>query len=206
MRIRSIQSRQTWIGALALLGVVLSAAACSRQSARSADPRAASHSLDRQAEYRSAARRVLGAESQVILSGDLAHNGHIQLLIVNRLTPKPVDASRPMTVSRAAVLEKDSQEWREIFLADDHLKNENGFLLGTPQGSVSGWRLQCNPGKNGLVMFFTPLNQPAGSNAATIEVRWNPARQRYQTFDRQSDNFLAEAPIPGGFPPFVIKR
>jgi hypothetical protein len=157
-------------------------------------------------QYRSAARRALGEESQVLLSGDLAHNGHIQLLIVNRLPKSPGDPASAVVISRGAILEREAESWREVFLADDHLKNENGFLQGAPEGSVSGWRLQCNPGKGGLTMFLTPLRQPSGPDSPAVEVRWNPRAQRYQAFDRRTGSFLGEIPTAQGIPSFLMKR
>lgn len=141
-----------------------------------------------------------------MLSGDLARNGHIQLLVVNRLPKTPGNGGDTALVSRAAILEKEAGEWREIFLADDHLKNDDGFLRGAPRGSVSAWHLQWHRGKGGLTMFFRPFREGPGPDSATVEVRWNPRKGRYQTFDRQSKNFLAEVPTIGGTPSFLIKR
>jgi hypothetical protein len=194
------------IGALACLGLLLLlAVSCSQAPADSlASPPAQSHSQLR-AEYESEARQALGDGGRVLLSGDLAHNRHIQLLVVNSLSQMP--ASRTgVSVSRAAILEKDGGDWREVFLADDHLKNDKGFLQGAPQGSVSAWRLRYEQGKDGLTMFFTPLEQPAGSDKATVEVRWNPAKLRYQSFESRSRTFLSEAPYLGPTPSYFIKR
>lgn len=191
---------------LAPLGLLLFAAGCSQAPARSAPPRSARTAPATRAKYQAAANRALGDGSQVILSGDLAHDGHIQLLIVNRLSKTPGNTRDGILISRAAILEKDSENWREIFLADDHLKNEEGYLQGAPLGSVSVWRLRSIPQKDGLTMFFTPLRQASGADPATVEVRWNPLLRRYQTFDRQNGRFLDEAPRLGGMPLYRMKQ
>lgn len=195
-----------WAGILIWLALALLGAACSQQPAVSPASRAAKSSSTTQAQYESAAKRALGAESQLMLSGDLAHNGHIELLVVNRLPQAAGHASAGVAISRVAILERNAENWREVFLADDHLKNEKGFLQGTPQEAVSAWRLRYEQGKGGLEMFFTPLQQPAGYDSATIDVRWNPGKRRYQSFDRKRGYFLAEAPSLGKIPSFVMKR
>ncbi|HVB33496.1 MAG TPA: hypothetical protein VNJ52_03845 [Patescibacteria group bacterium] len=205
----NIGKQKKWaarIATLASFGLFLFATACSQAPAVPTASRAAQSGTAAEAEYRSAARSVLGDESQVMLSGDLAHNQHIQLLVVNRLSPMPGKADGGVLVSRAAILEKESENWREIFLADDHLKNEKGFLEGTPLDSVGVWRLQYVRKKDGLTMFFTPLRQAAGADPATVEIRWNPRMRRYQAFDRQAGHFLAEALTPEGMPSFLMKR
>lgn len=193
------ENRAAWMGLLLFLALAPFGTACSRQEA------AKSNSAN-QAEYQSTAERALGEGSQVLLSGDLSHNGHIQLLVVNRL-PQTAGESRSGTaISRAAILQSSAGVWHEILLADDHLKNEGGFLQGTPRASVSAWRLQYKQGKDGLEMRFTPLQQASGSDSATVDVRWNPAKRRYQSFDRKSSSFLAEAPSLEATPSYLIKR
>ncbi|HVB99270.1 MAG TPA: hypothetical protein VNJ12_08075 [Candidatus Dormibacteraeota bacterium] len=206
MDIRKWKNRLAWTGTLVSLGVLLFTAACSQTPGGPTDPPAAGSASATRAQYESTARRALGDGSEVILSGDLAHDGHIQLLIVNRLPQTQGKAPGSLLVSRAAVLEKENENWHEIFLADDHLKNEEGFLPAGSPGSVSAWRLQYDRGKQGLAMFFTPMRQASGPDPATIEVRWNPGTGRYQSFDRQSGSFLMEAANPGGVPSFLLKR
>ncbi len=191
---------------LVSVGILLFAAACSRAPSGATDPRPAHSASADRAVYKSEARRALGDGSEVILFGDLAHNGHIQLFIVNRLPRTQSQPPGTLVVSRAAILEKEDDSWHEIFLADDHLKNEQGFLAGEPLDSVGAWRLRYVQGRGALTMYFTPLQQSAQTGPATIEVRWNPQTSRYQAFDRQSGRFLAADPNPGGTPSFVIKR
>ena len=207
MDIQRWESRLARTGTLAAIGILLLfSVACSQAPAGTTDPRPARSASETPSEYESEARRALGDGSKVILSGDLAHNGHIQLLIVNRLPQMRAKEQGALLVSRAAILAKENVDWHEIFLADNYLKNEDGFLAGAPAGAVSAWRLQYDRGQQPLAMFFTPLRQSSGPGSATIEVRWNPRTGRYQSFDRQSGTFLSEIPNPAGIPSFLIKR
>ena len=206
---RQAKSSKAWLarmGKLACLSFLVFATACSRTTADSPASPAARSRLAEQAAYRSEAQRALGSESQILLSGDLAHNGHIQLLAVNSLSPTPGNAHDGISIARAVILEREADDWREVFLADDHLKNEQGFLDGTPQGPVSAWRLRYRQGKNGMTMLFTPLEQPAGSDSATVEVRWNPVKHRYQSYDVRTHHFLSEVSSLGATPSFMMRR
>lgn len=158
------------------------------------------------AAYQKAATKALGEDTDVLLSGDLAHNHHIQLLIVNRLPKMPKNVIPGLLVSRVAILEKDKNEWREIFLADDHMKNSQGFLAGTPLSPVDTWRLDYERQPTGLALYFTPLTSTPGERPPTIEVRWNPAKRRYQTLGRNYKHFLPEMPSLGPTPEFLLKQ
>lgn len=146
-------------------------------------------------EITSVAKSVLGSEAEVLLVGDLARTGQQQVLVVNRLAKTPTGVVPGTLVTRAVVVENSGGKWKEVFRCDEHLKNPNGFLGATPIAPVTGWRLQYeqNPEK-GLLMFFTPLEQAAGAHPPTIGVRWNPKVQRYQSLDRNFENFLSEVP------------
>ncbi|MDE3137038.1 MAG: hypothetical protein KGL59_10725 [Acidobacteriota bacterium] len=184
--------------------LLLTGAACS--SAPTSAPNVAKSAPAVPPEYQAAAQSVLGDESEVLLSGDLAHNGHIQLLIVNRLLKMPKNVVPGLFVSRAAIVEKDTGDWHEIFLADEHLKNSDGFLAGTPLTPVTDWRLHYEQQPTGLAMYFTPLQQPGTERPVTIEVRWNPAAKRYQSLDRDFKHFLHETPSLGPTPEFLMKQ
>lgn len=204
-----VRRGKTWLantGKLACLSLLAFAAACSRSPGDSPASQAAQARSAERAAYQSVAKSALGDQSKILLSGDLAHNGHIQLLVVNSLPQTPGNFRDGLSIARAVILERDANDWREIFLADDHLKNENGFLDGTPHGLVNAWRLRYQQGKNGLTMLFTPLEQPAGSDSATVDVRWNPHRRRYQSYDLRTHHFLSEVPSLGGTPSFLMKR
>jgi hypothetical protein len=144
------------------------------------------------------AQAVLGSDAEVLLHGDLARNGRRQVLAIHRVKSTPKGAVPGTLVLRAAVLEFDAGRWREVFRCDDHLKNPQGFLGATPIAPVTGWRLQYEEdAERGLVMYFTPLTQPAGSYILTIGVRWNPRVKRYQSLDRNFEKFLGETPALG---------
>lgn len=147
------------------------------------------------ADDQAVAEEALGSETDVLLYGDLAKNGHVQVLAVNRVKVTPQETAPGTLVTRLAVLENDNGTWKEIFRCDDHLKNAKGFLGGIPLAPVSAWRLQFEQDADkGLVMYFTPLAKPAGGYIQTIGVRWNPKVERYQSLDRQFEQFLVEVP------------
>lgn len=140
-----------------------------------------------------AATGVLGAEAEVLLWGDLAKTGKEQVFAIHRLSKTPDGAVPGTNLLRAAILEKDGGKWKEIFRCDEHLKNENGYLGGTPLAPVNGWRLQFEQNaERGLEMYFTPIQQPSGGYRVTLGVRWNSKVGRYQALDRTYENFLGE--------------
>jgi hypothetical protein len=147
------------------------------------------------ADIQAAANAALGADTDVLVFGDLAKNGHQQILAVNRVKSTPETAIAGIAAMRVAVIENDGGTWREIFRCDGHLKNAHGFMGGTPLSPVGGWRLQFeqNPQK-GLQMYFTPIAKPVGGYIQTIGVRWNPELKRYQSLDRNYNQFLGEVP------------
>jgi hypothetical protein len=141
------------------------------------------------------AENALGSEAEVLVYGDLALTGKQQILVINRLKKTP-DGKTPGTLlSRAAIVEDSGREWKQIFLCDEHLKNTKGFLGATPLSPVPTWRLQFEQHEDkGLVMYFTPLDKPAGGYIQTIGIRWNAKVKRYESLDRNYDQFLGESP------------
>lgn len=141
------------------------------------------------------AENALGSEAEVLVYGDLALNGSQQILAIMRMKRTP-DAKAPGTLlTRAAIVENDSGRWKQIFLCDEHLKNTKGFLGATPLSAVPAWRLQYEQHDDkGLVMYFTPLDKPAGGYIQTIGIRWNPKVKRYESLDRTYELFLGESP------------
>jgi len=139
------------------------------------------------------AESSLGSEAEVLVYGDLALNGKQQILEINRIKKAP-DAKVPGTLfSRLAIVENDGGSWKQVLLCDEHLKNPNGYLAATPIAPVSGWRLQYEQHADvGLVLYFTPLDKPAGGYQQTIGVKWNPKAKRYQSLDRNYEQFLGE--------------
>jgi hypothetical protein len=146
-------------------------------------------------DIQNVAENAMGSEAEVLVYGDLALNGRQQILAINRLKKTP-DGKTPGTLlSRASIVENDGGKWKQIFLCDEHLKNTKGFLGATPLSPVPAWRLQFEQHEDkGLVMYFTPLDKPAGGYIQTIGIRWNPKVKRYESLDRTYEQFLVESP------------
>src|SRR5579859_521350 len=146
-------------------------------------------------DIQSAADSLLGKETTVLLFGELAKNGKQQFLAAN-IIPKSTKNNLPGTiVARAVLAQNDDGKWMEILRCDEHLKNQKGFLPGTPIGGVTGWRLafEQDPEK-GLALYFTPLKGAVDTHTLPIGIRWNSKTKRYQSLDRSYENFLNESP------------
>jgi hypothetical protein len=154
------------------------------------------------------AEAALGKQAEVLAHGNLARNGLEQLLVVNRFAgaPRSSDGSEnpaAIFLTRATILEKSNGPWIEMLRCDEHLKNPNGYLGGSPAARVNGWRLEFKlDTAQGLEMKFTPVNietgeqesgagEPAGQ---TVVVRWNTKVKRYQSLDASHERYLSEAP------------
>ena len=145
------------------------------------------------ADIQQVAETSLGSEAEVLVYGDLALNGKKQILEINRIKKTPETKVPGILVTRLAVVEDDGGTWKQVLLCDEHLKNPSGYLAATPLAPVSGWRLQYEQHPDsGLVMYFTPLDKPAGGYVQTIGVKWNPKVKRYQSLDRNYEQFLGE--------------
>ncbi len=147
------------------------------------------------AEVQGAADSLLGKETTVLLVGELAKNGKQQFLAANVVPKTPKNDLPGTIVTRVVVAENEDGKWKEILRCDEHLKNEKGFLPGTPIGGVTGWRLafEQEPEK-GLQLYFTPLKGAVDTHSLPIGIRWNSAAKRYQSLDRSYEHFLNEAP------------
>ena len=70
------------------------------------------------AEVQAVAETALGSGTEVLASGDLAHNGRLQALAVNRPAGDRKQVSQEpgsaITASRAVVLEQESGRWHEV--------------------------------------------------------------------------------------------
>jgi hypothetical protein len=158
-------------------------------------------------DIQSAAQSLLGAETTVLLFGDLAKTGRQQFLAAN-VVPKSTKNQLPGTIiTRAVIGENEDGQWKEIFRCDEHLKNGKGFLGGTPLADVTGWRIayEQNPEK-GLQLYLTPLKGGADDpHSLPIGVRWNPKMKRYQSLDRSYENFFNETPNMGGTPKSTLR-
>jgi hypothetical protein len=180
-----------WAGAMACVSCSGSSSAPAKKEAAAAAPVVPAIPADIQA----AAEAALGADTDVLVFGDLAKNGHQQILAVNRVKSTPETAIAGIAAMRVAVIENEGSNWKEIFRCDGHLKNARGFMGGTPLSPVGGWRLQYEQDvQKGLQMYFTPIAKPVGGYIQTIGVRWNPQVKRYQSLDRNYEQFLGEVP------------
>jgi hypothetical protein len=146
-------------------------------------------------EVQTAADKLLGKETTVLLFGDLAKNGKQELLAAN-VVPKSTKNNLPGTIiTRAVVAENENGHWAEILRCDEHLKNAKGYLPGTPLSGITGWRLAYEQdAEKGMALYFTPLKGTAETHQLPIGVRWNPEAKRYQSLDRSYEHFLQEAP------------
>jgi len=202
--LRTVAGTLSWIMALSLAGCRTA------PQPASADIKTEAQSADIPDEAREVADASLGKQSEILARGNLAQNGRQQVLVVNRFSAgaqasKEGASSSAIFVVRAAILQKDDGKWAQVLLCDEHLKNPNGYLGGSPAARVNGWRLEYSQDeKNGLEMRFTPAenvdafkaNTGEGSKArnATLDVRWNKNAKRYQSFDQSHERYLNEVP------------
>jgi hypothetical protein len=146
-------------------------------------------------EIQRAAETALGSDTEVLLYGDLAKNGSRQILAVNRMKGTPQVAMPGTVITRGVILENIGGAWKEILRCDEHLENPKGFLGNIPLAPVNGWRVQYEQDNDkGLLLYFTPAANPKGARALPVEVRWNSKVKRYQSMDRNFENFLYELP------------
>ena len=146
-------------------------------------------------EIQKAAETALGSETEVLLYGDLAKNGARQILAVNRAKSTPQMTMPGTVITRGVILENVGGTWKEILRCDEHLENPKGFLGNIPLAPVNGWRLQYEQDNDkGLLLYFTPAANPKGARMLPVEVRWNAKAKRYQSMDRNFENFLYELP------------
>jgi hypothetical protein len=146
-------------------------------------------------EIQKAAETALGSDTVVLLYGDLAKNGSRQILAVNRAKATPQMTMPGTVITRGVILENIGGTWKEILRCDEHLENPKGFLGNIPLAPVNGWRLQYEQDNDkGLLLYFTPAANPKGARMLPVEVRWNPKAKRYQSMDRNFENFLYELP------------
>jgi len=145
-----------------------------------------------------AADTLLGSGTQVLLYGDLAHDGTQQMLAANVVPNTPKSIVAGTVVTRAVVAENENGKWTELFRADEYLKNAKGYLSLTPLQGVTGWKLQYeNSPEKGMTTYFTPIKQGSSEKTLPIAVKWNSAVKRYQSMDMSYEHFLNESPSIG---------
>jgi hypothetical protein len=146
-------------------------------------------------EIQSAAKALLGSETQVLLFGDLAKNGKQEFLAANVVPKTPTNNLPGTIITRAVVVENTDGKWAEVLRCDEHLKNPKGYLGLSPLSPITGWRLQFEQSEDkGLQLYFTPLKGVTDSHVLPIGVWWNPATKRYQSLDRTYQHFVLESP------------
>ena len=186
-----IQEHRIAVGFLAF--VLALAAGCGADESPQVPPEPAKPVIA--PEIQAVVQASLGSEGEVALQGDLAQNGAEELFLIDRVQKTLHGVPPGLYVTRAVVLQKAGEKWTEVFRCDTHLKNGSGFLGGTPILPVNGWRLQYDQDpKHGLEMFFAPIQLEGATRPPTIGVRWNPAVKRYQSLDRNFEQFLSELP------------
>lgn len=181
---------------LALVALCLLLAACGGaeppKEAKSAEPaKPAAPAVP--PEIQAVAETALGEDVTVLRHGDLAKTGATHVLAANLLKVTPQGVAPGTLFTRLVILEQQKDKWVQVFRCDEYLKNAKGFLGGTPLSPISGWRLQHEMSeKDGLTLYFTPIQQPPSGAIRPIGVRWNPKAKRYQSLDRNYENFLSE--------------
>ncbi len=149
-------------------------------------------------DVQSAADAFLGKEATVLVFGDLAKNGNRQLLAANVVPKTPKNALPGTIVTRAVLAEESGGSWHELVRCDEHLKNDKGYLGGSPIDPVAGWRVQFEQNAiEGFHLYLTPVKGNDDPHVLPLAVRWNPAVKRYQTLDRNYEHFLTEATSVG---------
>jgi len=141
-----------------------------------------------------AADTLLGSGTEVLLYGDLAHDGTQQMLAANVVPNTPKSTVAGTVVTRAVVAQNENGKWTELFRADEYLKNAKGYLALTPLQGVTGWKLQYETSpEKGASFYFTPIKQGNSEKTLPIAVKWNPAAKRYQSMDMSYQHFLNES-------------
>ena len=184
-----LEASKRWV---ALLGVIL-LAGCSAPEKPAPQKAPPAPAPQFPAEVQAAAEAALGAEVTILEHGDLSLSGQPQILAASLLKTTPKGVAPGILFSRLVVLGKEKDKWKELLICTGHLQNPAGYLGGTPLTAIQGWRLQKEISKSkGLVMYFTPIHQPASGTVRAISVVWNPKVKRFQSLDYNYENFLTE--------------
>jgi len=193
----SRQAEHLPICALALLVMSIASAGCHAPEASAWIEAAASQPSETAVppEIAAVATTVLGQGAEVVAFGDLAHNGHQQVLVANQIGVVS-EAEPGIRFTRAAMLERTGTKWAEVLRCDEYLKNPDGYLGGARLEPVTGWRLEWSGqgAKQQRELLFTPLKTSGATSMTTVTVRWNPSVKRYQSVDQTTGRFFAEVP------------
>ena len=182
------------VGALMLSVASILAVGCDSSQSSSSQTAAKAAELAVPDDVQSAADALLGKETTVLVFGDLAKNGNRQLLAANVVPKTPKNTLPGTIVTRAVLAEESGGNWHELVRCDEHLKNDKGYLGGSPIDAVAGWRVQFEQNAiEGFHLYLTPVKGNDDPHVLPLAVRWNPAVKRYQTLDRNYEHFLTEA-------------
>lgn len=182
------------VAVLVLSVASILAVGCDSSQSSSSQPAAKPAELAIPEDVQSAADAFLGKETTVLVFGDLAKNGNRQLLAANVVPKTPKNTLPGTIVTRAVLAEESGGNWHELVRCDEHLKNEKGYLGGSPIDPVAGWRVQFEQNAiEGFHLYLTPVKGNDDPHVLPLAVRWNPAVKRYQTLDRNYEHFLTEA-------------
>jgi hypothetical protein len=188
-----------FVGMTAFLSVLAGGCKPARQASSAIDRTDPDAAAER-TETERVAEAALGNHAEVLEHGDLARNGLEQILAVNRMAKTQrgngdSGGPAPILILRAAILEKNGGRWAEVLRCDEHLKNPNGYLAGSPAARVSGWRLAYRTDAwRGLEMNFSPADADMDTQGRAVVVRWNTKAKRYQSLDASQDRYLSEVP------------
>jgi hypothetical protein len=162
-----------------------------------------------------AARGTYGAGAEVLGYGTFFNAGGTQALVVTRLAPGALPAATPAAASPSAassqnsetaadvfhvsIIVRDGEKWHEAFRADEHLKNERGYLAGTPSTPVPAWHMVYEKtADDGFRLTFTPLSAAPGTKQTPVHVAWNSKRREYDSLDAAGSHALEPRTTPGG--------
>jgi hypothetical protein len=143
------------------------------------------------------AHGALGNEGEALAWGDLAMDGRQEVLAVNRIGGAQGAPNDEIFLTRLTVVENVDGNWSQVLMCDEHLKNEKGYLIGSPGQAISRWKLTFvkDPAK-GLMLSLTPMGQGSDALGRTIHVLWNPKAARYQALLSGSEKFAGEVGSP----------
>jgi hypothetical protein len=180
----------------ATLALALSFSACNQETDENPNqaPAEATSSVT-PPDIQSVADAALGTGAHVVAFGNLGGTGTQQVLAVNLLHPGDAASGPDLIISRAVIVDRQSDGWKEIFRCDESLKNPAGYLPGLRHPASAGWRLKLSMGDaDGTTLYLTPLSQPGTGPQDMIGVRWNPGLKRYESLDGHFRAFLHEEP------------
>ena len=161
-------------------------------------------------DIQAAARGTYGNEAVVLGYGTFFNTGSTQALVATRLAPGSLPgvpstsappSQNPETsadVYHVSIIVRTADKWHEAFRADEHLKNEHGYLAGAPAVAVPAWHMVYEKtADDGFRLTLTPLGGAPGTKQTPVQVAWNPKRREYDSLSA-SGSHVAPRTTPGG--------